>query len=133
MAEILSPLQKRTADLFKESPEFRLLDEWPTVTILPSSEKGSGASSSGRGAVPTIPMGMEGMEMMPMPGPDLMPAPMVPSPGGTTAKDVGPLRPDPLLPTEDMVNDTRFAMHWLVVIESDGLQVAPPAKSSTSR
>ena len=133
MAEILSPLQKRTAELFKESPEFRLLDEWPTVTILPSSERGSGSSSPGRGAVPSIPMGMEGMEMMPMPGPDMMPAPMVPSPGGTTAKDVGPVRPDPLLPTEDMVNDTRFAMHWLVVVESDGLQVAPPAKSSTSR
>ena len=131
MGEILSPLQKRTADLFKASSEFRLLDEWPSVAILPASARaGAGPAPTGGGMVAPVPM-MEGLDMMPGPGLDMM-RPVTPLPGGAAAGK-GPLRPDPLLPNEDMADDTRFAIHWLVVIENDGLATPPPADQGQTR
>ena len=38
--------------------------------------------------------------------------------------------PDPLIPTEDQVNDTRFTICWVIAIEGDGVRV-PTASTGT--
>ena len=41
-----------------------------------------------------------------------------------TAEATGPRMPDPLMPDEDMINDTRFKVTWWVAVESDGIVVS---------
>ena len=52
---------------------------------------------------------------------------------GTTARIQSP---DPLFPNdpnEDMINDTRFEIGWIVVIENDGLPALPSAQPEPAR
>ena len=45
----------------------------------------------------------------------------------------GPLMPDPLFPDEDMAQDTKFEIGWLVSIEGDGLPTEPQPGQRTNR
>ena len=44
----------------------------------------------------------------------------------------GPARPDPLIPDEDMADDLRFLIRWLVAVEGDGVPLSEPSPKKPS-
>jgi hypothetical protein len=110
--QILTPLQRTLVGFSQEIEELAIL-EYPEVRLLPSLGTPGGAAPRGGAPRPArrpreMPTDLGGE----MPG--------VPGTAKKPDKDE-PQFPDPLLPTEDMAQDTRFMISFKLAVTGTGL------------
>ena len=111
--QILTPLQRTLVGLSQEIEGLAIL-EYPEVRLLPSLGTPGGAAP--RGGAPRPPRRVREMPT------DLGgEGPGAPAVAGRPGGEEGPQFPDPLLPTEDMAEDTRFMISFKLAVTGTGL------------
>jgi len=107
MAKLITPLFRRSREVAEAIGVLGIAKSAPVKNLATVGETGKTRTKTRLG-----PRGGVGFDPR-----------MGTGPRTKTETDKGPAMPDPLLPDEDMTNDTRFVIGWVVTIDGEGVEI----------